>query len=249
MPRSRFAPLKRLAARLPDPLQRPLRRLYERAVLFQHWFWLRAAEVFTSNARVQQKVARVSAGSLRQDPDYHDYLFRQIDTSYKRSFANSKLKARTVYLIDQLASRVGALPEGAQGLCVGPRNTNEIEYLESSCGVSAVGLDLFSDDPKIQVGDMHRMPFEDDRFQVLFSCHSLEHSYDPRIAIAEFVRVLRDGGYAAIEIPVNFTATDVDRWDLKNSAGLLACFPDGACSVVFEENSPKACRAIVRIHK
>ena len=249
MPSPKARGLKRLAERLPAPVQRPLRRLYGTWTKLEHEVRLRVAEVFTSSARVERKVARVSTAALRQDSEYEAYLFRQIDTSYKRSFANSKLKARTIYLIDALAGRIGPVAPGAKGLCVGPRNTTEIDYLESSCGVDAIGLDLFSAHPKIQVGDMHRMPFEDDRFHVLFSCHSLEHSYDPGVALREFVRVLRDGAYAAIEIPVNFDVTDVDRWDLKNSAGLLACFPASSCSVLLEENSDKACRVVVRIRK
>jgi SAM-dependent methyltransferase len=241
--------LKRLVTQLPAPLQRPLRGFYQRWVEVEHRFWLRLAEIWASKARIQQKVARLGVGSPGQDPAYETYLFKQIETSYKRSFANSRLKARTVYLIDALKSRMGPLPPGAQGLCVGPRNTNEIDYLEASCGVEAIGLDLFSDDPRIRVGDMHKMPFEDNRFHVLFSCHSLEHSFDPRVALREFVRVLCNGGYAAIEIPVNFEATAVDRWDLKDVAGLLACFPEGACSVLLEENSDKACRVIVQVQK
>lgn len=49
---------------------------------------------------------------------------------------------------------------------------------------------------------MEATPYPDDFFDVLFVCHSLEHSENPAAALREFKRVLKPGGLAFVILPM-----------------------------------------------
>jgi demethylmenaquinone methyltransferase/2-methoxy-6-polyprenyl-1,4-benzoquinol methylase len=55
--------------------------------------------------------------------------------------------------------------------------------------MSRVGLDF-----TLQQADARRLPYADDTFDVAMTAHLLEHLPDPRVALAEMVRVTRPGG-------------------------------------------------------
>lgn len=74
------------------------------------------------------------------------------------------------------------------------------------------------------------MPFADREFDAVVSCHSLEHSFAPDVALAEFVRVLKPGGVLAIEVPSKNRPIDAprpqsqcasDRWEFGSAAMLV----------------------------
>ena len=111
------------------------------------------------------------------------------------------------------------------------------------------GLDLFSVHPQITVGDMHNMPYDSDAFDTLYACNSLEHAYDLQRAVSEFIRVTKPGGMLVIEVPINYTRSSVDRWDLQSSEGLISSLGDAVVDVLFAEDTDEVARVIVRIHK
>jgi len=90
---------------------------------------------------------------------------------------------------------------GADVLCVGARNTDEIKYFRQKGAKSVVGIDLFTDDPDLTIMDMHDLKFPDAQFDIVYSRHSFEHAYDKRKAAQEWIRVLKDGGIVIIEVP------------------------------------------------
>lgn len=64
-----------------------------------------------------------------------------------------------------------------------------------------VRLDVSRTDGVHVVGDMHALPFEDDRFSEVLLDNVLEHSPDTTGALAEIHRVLRPGGIAYVYVP------------------------------------------------
>ena len=50
--------------------------------------------------------------------------------------------------------------------------------------------------------DIHKMPFEDNSFDVIFCNHVLEHVESDHIAMTEMKRVLKPGGWAILQIPI-----------------------------------------------
>lgn len=53
--------------------------------------------------------------------------------------------------------------------------------------------------------DIHHMPFEDDSFDVVLCNHVMEHVSNDRLALREIFRVLRPGGWAILQSPVDPT--------------------------------------------
>lgn len=49
-----------------------------------------------------------------------------------------------------------------------------------------------------------RLPYEDAMFDVVSSIHVIEHAWDPKLYVAELLRVLRPGGYVVLEYPTRY---------------------------------------------
>ena len=55
--------------------------------------------------------------------------------------------------------------------------------------------------PKVQYGDMLEIPFGNQTFDFVFCLGTLEHTHAPFIALCEFNRVLKVGGYLFVDMP------------------------------------------------
>ena len=53
--------------------------------------------------------------------------------------------------------------------------------------------------------DLHQIPLENDRFDVVFCNHVMEHVQDPIQCMSELFRVLKPGGWAIMQVPQDFT--------------------------------------------
>lgn len=109
---------------------------------------------------------------------------------------NHQLMLRTIVgLIDR-----GEVSARDEVLLVGPRYIDEIVFFRKFLGLPrTVGLDLFSyGKDEILGGDMHDMPFENERFRLVFCAGTLSYAYNARRVINEMVRVLRHPGYIVL---------------------------------------------------
>jgi hypothetical protein len=87
-------------------------------------------------------------------------------------------------------------------LVIGPRYEPE---LLMACGLGwdpegIRGLDTFSYSPRIDVGDMHDLPYDDASFASLTCAWTLSYSSHPEVAAKEMQRVLRPGGYLVVSM-------------------------------------------------
>lgn len=130
-------------------------------------------------------------------------------------------------------------------LSIGPRT--EIELL----GLVATGfqtsnistIDLFSYSPLIKTGDVHKMAFEDNCFDVITCGWVLAYSKDPASAVREIVRVAKSGAFVAVgcdfntgehEAPVS-TGMGVDEPPRFSCAqDIIDLFGDAAGYVAFK---------------
>ncbi len=62
--------------------------------------------------------------------------------------------------------------------------------------------------------DLHQIPFERDHFDAIFCNHVMEHVADDRVVLSEILRVLRPGGLAILQVPLD--------------PGLIATYEDSA---------------------
>ena len=64
--------------------------------------------------------------------------------------------------------------------------------------------DLYSPLADVKM-DIHKMPFEGNRFDVVLCNHVLEHVDDSHKAMTEIYRVLKPGGWAVMQVPLDTT--------------------------------------------
>ncbi len=152
----------------------------------------------------------------RPEP-YRAYLREQLERTLSKRANDPGIGARV--LIERAVAVVPPQP-GAAVLCVGCRNPIELDEFRARGYTDVVGIDLFSQRDDILVMDMHDMAFPDDRFDVVYASHSLEHAYDVAQALAEIGRVGRPGAAVAIEVPVRHKGSDADRLELAGLAEL-----------------------------
>lgn len=91
-------------------------------------------------------------------------------------------------------------PNDLTVLHVGNRNLNEI-LASVGFGVPpehSIGLDLISYFPSVILGDMHRFPFGEHTFDLIFFNWVLAYSCDPLSVIKSALSSLKDGGYIVI---------------------------------------------------
>lgn len=186
--------------------------------------------------RTRRFVHGVRLGRLPEakTPAHTSYLRLQLARSLAKD--DGLLPPRARRLIDVVTSHLQN--DDSRILCIGCRNTAEIDYFHEKRFRRVTGIDLFSPRADIQVMDMHAMMFGDDGFDVLYSSHSLEHALKPERAISEFIRVVRPGGVIAVEVPVRYQTSEADLVDYESVERLLGRFAPHVGEVLFSEERP-----------
>jgi SAM-dependent methyltransferase len=77
------------------------------------------------------------------------------------------------------------------------------QALLAAPGVRWTGGDLHPDDPGVRPLDVTALPFGDGSFDLAICSHVLEHVVDDAAALRELRRVLRPGGRAVLQQPVD----------------------------------------------
>jgi len=160
-------------------------------------------------------------------------LFSQFHQSYHRK--DYKLPERARRLIHKIKDYSNF--DYGNVLCVGCRNINEINLFKEIGYKNVIGIDLFSGNKEIQIMDMHNLRYKDSTFDVIYCSHVIEHSYEPKTAVAEMLRTVNPKGIIAIEFPINFKTGGVDIWDFKSLDNFLKIFPRNSVDVLWFEVS------------
>jgi len=161
---------------------------------------------------------------LSEKKKYKEYLRVQLERSKsKYNIKNELEEKRKEYFTDLVSSQVdpGNLKDT---LVIGCRNPYEIDLLRKKGLNNVIGIDIFSNDRRIKVMDMHNLKFNDDSFDMIYCSHALEHAYDYEKVMLEMIRVLRNQAVIAIEVPVNYETRGSDIHDFQSSANLIGIF-------------------------
>ena len=158
--------------------------------------------------------------------DHQEYLQYQMEKSLSLSAYTNRLKwARSARkgLIDDLRNLcIERSIEPREIVAIGCRDEIEIRLLSGRFKLAKVtGLDLFSANKDIIIGDMHALPFGSMSFDAVLMNHSLEHSNRVEQALSEAIRCLKKGGLLAIEVPIRYEISKSDLVDFGSIAGLL----------------------------
>lgn len=155
----------------------------------------------------------------KTDVEYAAYVAAQAEKTQR--FRNHVAGHRVQKMVDRLVKTLTPRsPVGLSALAVGCRNVHELKGLDAAGFSPVTGIDLCSMSSRIVAMDMHHMTFEARSFDVVFASHSLEHSYDVDQVLREYARVTTPGGYWAIEVPVGYPPTNVDRQDVVSAKAL-----------------------------
>lgn len=178
----------------------------------------------TVNLDKMPRTLPLVARPWQRTPEYKDYITAQVAKTQRMSLM--VIGQRVTDLIGLLVRCDDRSPKGRSVLCVGCRNLHELRVCHAAGFGPVVGIDLLASEATIQAMDMHAMAFPDQVFDVVFSCHSLEHAYDAHVVLKEWHRVTAPDGTWVIEVPVGYETTAVDRVDFTNLDGLkAACAP------------------------
>lgn len=116
-------------------------------------------------------------------------------------------RGRIESLLYPLKSIPSFNPSG-RTLCIGPKNEGEILLLSMHGFKDVIGIDLFSYSPKILLMDIHCMTFSDNTFDTIFCGWVLKYSYDIKRAVAEIIRVAKDGAIVVCSFGRNMDGSD-----------------------------------------
>ena len=176
---------------------------------------------------------------------------RAISTESVKSIPHNELEAdyyelymsfdRTnpwTYVIRREIARGNLNPEDLV-LCIGNRWLGEIMYFRQNLGLkNAKGVDLISSDPELVVAaDMHKLPFEDHSVKMIFNRGLINKSYDVRLLMKEFLRVLKKDGYLIVETPgpYEYGVSRLGRTDIKSAQNLLRLLRGKVRRIVYQD--------------
>ena len=87
------------------------------------------------------------------------------------------------------------LPRTSSVLCVGCGDGTELKFFENARGVDIRP----QNNPLIDVGDMHNLPYGNEEFEMVFAKDVFEHAVAPIVALEEMTRV--SSKYVVIVLP------------------------------------------------
>ena len=168
--------------------------------------------------------------------EYRAYLETQLERSVRRR-ANDPGVGQQILV----AAAAAAAPPGAAVLCIGCRNGRELDAFRAQGFDDVRGIDIFSQRADILVMDMHSLAFPDATFDVVYSAHALEHAHDVDQVAGEALRVVREGGTVAVEVPVRHKGSTADVVVFEGIDSLSVLF-EGAIGEVLlrEEAGPRS---------
>lgn len=204
-----------------------------------------------NNQWLQQKYHRLRLWFLKlgKDADYQDYL----ELQFKRTFSKVRIPQNRTEKLVKLTMNYVTDSQSKSVLCIGSRNTIEIDQFKSYGFQSVTGIDLISIRSDIKIMDMHNMQFPDNTFDVICSSHSLEHAIDVPQVVSEIKRVARQNAIIVIEVPIDFTPRGSDLIDFVSPENLLTYFVPDVQQVLYQDvvtdldNSTKSARVIFKL--
>lgn len=188
----------------------------------------------------------------------HEYSQRQL--------MQRRGEERPLRLIRPLAS-IEYVNKNGHVLSIGCRFEAELLYLVGY-GFRADrvrGLDMISYSPWIDAGNMHALPYEDDRWDVIVLGWVISYSDDPRAAAREVIRVARNGAVIAIGVS-HYPDAELLAWRaaepnpandprqrLQTVDALLEIFGERVDQVFFSHDPPRdakgSCMVIFSVRK
>lgn len=170
--------------------------------------WLRAnPRVLFNDPSIRHEICKRRAEAFRHEAEFQGDKSSMIALTVDYNKAHQRerfLESHSARLIWPLMA-MDPVYENARSmkvLSVGPRTAGEVLKLIAAgfTPENITALDVVSNDPLIDTGDMHAMPYANDAFDLVISGWTLPYSNNAKLAMSEHVRVVKDGGLLAIGV-------------------------------------------------
>lgn len=168
--------------------------------------WLRAnPRVLFNDPSIRKEICKRRADAFAHEAEFTGDKSNMIDLTVAYNKAHQRerfLESHSSRLIWPLMAIDPVYEHAAElkVLSVGPRTTGEVLKLIAAgfTPENITAIDVVSNDPLIEIGDMHAMPYPNDTFDIVISGWTLPYSRNRKRALSEHVRVVKDGGLLAI---------------------------------------------------
>jgi SAM-dependent methyltransferase len=182
---------------------------------------------------------------LAERVQYAAYLLAQVRQTRAKRHKDASFRLKPFATI--VRERCPELRPSSEVLSLGPRNEIELDILADAGLGRVTGLDLWPASSRIKRGDMHRLPFADASFDLVFASHVFEHAFDfPKVA-SECRRVLRPGGAVFCAVPTGFEPNDHDRTVFRTPEEIVAHFALGRPTVLHRVARPAELIVLFRL--
>ena len=169
-----------------------MRRLINR---FRHFFLLPRFREWIVNFRIFYFVQlRKQIATLNSEKGFN--------VTVKHNMKSLRQCNKRMEMIIKPISVIEKVKHNARILVIGPRNENDL-FLLFGNGFdweNIYGLDLISYSPRIKLGDMHSIPFEENFFDAVICGWTLSYSAQPQAAADEILRIIKSGGTIGIGV-------------------------------------------------
>jgi hypothetical protein len=135
-------------------------------------------------------------------------------------------------------------------VCMGVRQGKEIDVWKQFGFNKIIGIELAkSTRQDVIEADFANLKnvIDDSSVDLIYSCHSFEHSFSVNNTITEWRRILKNNSFIWITIPHYHTPDASDPILIKEIATLLDIFQP--CKILFKESSNKEHRIFLQIKK
>lgn len=176
------------------------RRLRKSIMKISHWF--------------RSRFYKSSIWCIKNFDSYEDYLSLQVtktlDPERRERWLTDEWEPKVTifrdYFKQELDKSIFSDAENyplKKALCIGARTGQEVQAL-IDLGVDAIGVDIVPNEPLVQEGDLHDLPFQDATFNLVFS-NVFDHALYPDRMVAEMERVCDDSGLMLLHLQIGMS--------------------------------------------
>lgn len=159
--------------------------------------------------------------------NYDEYVMFQLKkTSNKQKQAlwfGAEWQEKIDIFTKLFQSNISIIQNKHNGICLGSRTGQEVVALKNIGVSDCIGIDLHEFKPYTIKGDIHKIDFADETFDIAFS-NIFDHSLYPEKFASETYRVLQKGGIFILHVQLGIDQDEYTEVHIKNKQALIELF-------------------------
>ena len=159
--------------------------------------------------------------------NYEEYVTFQLKkTSDKKKqslWLGSEWQEKIDIFIKLFQSNMSIIKNKHNGICLGSRTGQEVVALKNIGVSDCIGIDLHEFKPYTIKGDIHKIDFPDETFDIAFS-NIFDHSLYPEKFASETYRVLQKNGIFILHVRLGIDLDEYTEFCIKNKQSLIELF-------------------------